>query len=158
MGSPSLKGDVAVGAGLSVGPSVGYAVGASQRLIDEPDFDLHIEVEVHHQDLDPVDYKGEYFDGSWDQVRGGVKLVLPRGGDWDSTVRFGITWVRPVGDPVFVDKPEDFGGFHLGIGREHMLGSRLLFSPDLALIGLFEESDGESGFGLQLTLRFLFLP
>ncbi|MFT5289527.1 MAG: hypothetical protein ACI8QS_001716 [Planctomycetota bacterium] len=147
-----------MGAGLSVGPSVGITVGASQRLINEPDFDLHLEIEIHRQDLDPVDYEGERFDGNWDQVRGGLKLVLPGDEDWDSTVRFGITWVRPVGDPVFVDKPEDFGGFHFGLGRERLLSPRLLFTPDLALIGLFEESDGESGLGLQLTLRFQFLP
>ena len=157
-GEPLLAGDIAVGAGLSAGPRVGFMAGLSQRIYRGEDFDLHIELELHRQDLDAVTIDGERFDGNWDQVRGGFKWVLPAHGNRAWTGRFGVTWVRPVGDPVFVDTPEDFGGFYLGIGQDRRIAQRWLFSPDLSLIGLFEESSGESGLGLQLSLRFFWLP
>lgn len=133
-------------------------LGASQRVVESSTVDAHIEIEVHDQALDPIEYEGERLDGSWSQVRGGVKLVWPTDDEWAWTGRMGITWVRAVGDPVFVDVPEDFGGFYLSAGRDRLLGRHLLFSPDLALLGLFEESEGDTGIGVQLTLRFYWLP
>lgn len=155
---PSLDGEVALGPGLSAGPSAGLSFGASQRLVRGSDHELHVEIELHQQDLDPTRFEGERLDGRWSQVRGGFKAVLVDEDPWNWTGRLGVTWIRPVGDPVYVDEPEDYGGFYLGAGLERLVGSRLLFSPDLALLGLFQESAGESGVGLQLTLRLYLLP
>ena len=142
--------------GISTLPGVGTFVGVSQRIWDGPRVRADFETELVYQALDDdVASNGDVGD-DLGQFRFGLRFRRP-GNDGPRWIgRFGGTWMRFQGDPVYLDDPRDYGGVYLGVGYEFPLGKRWITGPHVTVHFVASEGVGDSGAVPEAAWRFAF--
>jgi len=148
--------DFTLAVGPAASPGLGLHLSGAQRMYEGERFDLSAEVGFVQQALRSMyDDRGRCRDSGWSQALFGFQAAThPRdGARWIG--RAGVTWLRAMGDPVFLDEPGDYGGFFVGLGYERRIGEHLSTGPDLTLLGLLPEGSGSGGVMPQLAWRII---
>ncbi len=154
--------DVELVTGVVALPGVGGFAGLTQRMWEGPRVRADVEAELVYQRLDDdVNGNGDVGD-DLAQFRFGFRLTRPgaivSGGSPGEASRwvgrFGATWMRFQGDPVYLDEPLDYGGVYAGVGWEFAVGKRWVMGPHATVHWVTSESDGGTGLVPELAWRF----
>ncbi len=150
--SPLGGRDLELGVGPSALPGVGGMLSFTQRVFSNEEREIGVEVDWTQQRVDR-DRQAGFRGSELDQVRLGVRGRWLAGALEDWHMRGGVVWLRTLGDPVYLDKPGDYGGGYLGFGYEFPLGEHLVTGPDLTVHLVDSEGSGDAGVVPQLAWR-----
>ena len=150
--SPLGGQDLELGAGPSVLPGYGFVVSGAQRMWSSETKRLDLELDWTHQEIDPTVMAST---GKFDQVRFATRLIFKPDAPSRWSGRFGATWLRARGDPVFMTQEGDYAGGFFGVGYEWQWTPHITTGPDFTLSYVTPEKEGTAGFVPQFAWRFV---